>query len=125
MVEGNPTMPCLRRALWRALPLSMLVLSIAPLASPSVRADDPYEITLKGKAFSPDQLKVHAGKTFFIKIKNENDAPAEFESKDLKTEKIVTGHSDILARVKALKPGTYVFFDDYHADETRGIITAE
>ncbi len=112
-------MLCLRGAL-----LCALALVILPVGA---RAEDltAYQIVLKGKAFEPDQLKVPAGKTFFIKVRNDNDAPAEFESKDFRVEKIVAGHSEILARVKALKPGTYTFFDDYHADETRGIITAE
>lgn len=120
-------MLCLRDAPLRALTLSMLAFSIGSFAGQAARAEDPtaYEIVLKGKTFSPDQLKVKAGKTFFIKVRNENDAPAEFESKDVKIEKIVAGHSEILARVKALKPGTYTFFDDYHEDESRGIITAE
>lgn len=112
-------MLCLRGALLCALALLTL-----PVVA---RAEDQtaYQIVLKGKSFEPEQLKVPAGKTFFIKVRNDNDAPAEFESKDFKVEKIVAGHSEILARVKALKPGTYTFFDDYHADETRGIITAE
>lgn len=118
-------MLCLRGALGRALILSGLAVSMTSFVSLPVRAEDPYEIVLKGKTFTPDRLKVQAGKTFFIKVRNENDAPAEFESKDIKVEKIVAGHSEVLARVKALKPGTYTFFDDYHADETRGIITAE
>ncbi|MBK1869816.1 cupredoxin domain-containing protein [Taklimakanibacter albus] len=112
-------MLCLRGALLCALAFVTL-----PVVA---RAEDQtaYQIVLKGKAFAPEHLKVPAGKTFFIKVRNDNDAPAEFESKDFKVEKIVAGHSEILARVKALKPGTYTFFDDYHEDETRGIITAE
>lgn len=115
-------MLCLRRA-----PLCALSLSLLAFAAMAAQAGDQtaYQIVLKGKAFMPDRLEVPAGKTFFITVKNENDAPAEFESKDFKVEKIVAGHSEILARVKALKPGTYTFFDDYHADETRGIIVAQ
>lgn len=116
----------LRGAFLRAVSLSLLALSTLPLAGLIAQAEDQtaYQIVLKGKAFTPERLEVPAGKTFFIKVKNENDAPAEFESKDFKVEKIVAGHSEILARVKALKPGTYAFFDDYHADETRGVIVA-
>ena len=120
-------MLCLRRAPLRALSLLLFAFAAITFAGLTAQAEDPsaYQIVLKGKAFAPDRLEVPAGKTFFIKVKNENDAPAEFESKDFKVEKIVAGHSEILARVKALKPGTYTFFDDYHADETRGIIIAQ
>jgi hypothetical protein len=84
-----------------------------------------YELTLKGQAFTPVELKVPAGEAFIIKLKNENSAPAEFESKDMKFEKIVAGHASIVVRVKALPGGTFEFYDEYHEDATRGTVVSE
>jgi hypothetical protein len=97
---------------------------LAPFAA---QAADPvtYEITLKDQAFTPAELKVPAGTAFIIKLKNENDAPAEFESKDMKFEKVVAGRAEIVVKVKALPKGTFKFVDEYHEDTALGTVVAE
>jgi hypothetical protein len=101
--------------------------SLASLASLAAEAADPmtYEITLKGQAFTPAELKVPAGTAFIIKLKNVNDAPAEFESKDMKFEKVVAGRAEIVVKVKALPKGTFKFVDEYHEDTALGTVVAE
>jgi hypothetical protein len=101
-----------------------LLLSLGGLAA---KAEDSatYEITLKGQTFTPSELKVPAGTAFIIKMKNENDAPAEFESTDMKFEKIVAGHSEIVTRVKPLPGGEFEFYDEYHEDVARGTVVSE
>src|SRR5690242_16263664 len=98
----------LRGAPTRVLGLVVAGLSFLSFASLAAQAKDPvtYEITLKGQAFTPAELNVPAGEPFIISLKNENDAPAEFESKEMKFEKIVAGHSKIIVKVKALPGGT-------------------
>jgi len=120
-------MLCLHGAPKRALILVSGGLSLLAFASLAVEAKDPmtYEMTLKGQSFTPAELKVPAGEPFIIKLKNENDAPAEFESKDMKFEKVVAGHSEILTRVKALPGGEFEFYDEYHEDEARGTVVSE
>ena len=54
---------------------------------------------------------------------NEDDTPAEFESSDLRVEKIVVPGGTIAVTAGPLKPGTYVFFDDYHPDDAKGMLT--
>jgi hypothetical protein len=94
---------------------------------PAARAEDPvaYEIILKDQTFVPAEIKVPAGKPFALKVKNENDRPAEFESADMKIEKIIAGHQEIVARVKAMSPGTYEFVDEYQEDVARGRIVVQ
>jgi Cupredoxin-like domain len=120
-------MLCLHGASTRAFALFVGALSSLSFASLTAEAKDPvtYEVTLKGQAFTPAELKVPAGKSFIIKLKNENDAPAEFESKDMKFEKIVAGHSQILTKVKALPGGEFEFYDEYHEDTARGTVVSE
>jgi hypothetical protein len=117
-------MLCLHGALRRVL---ILVAGSLSLASFAVKAEDSatYEITLKGQTFTPAELKVPAGTAFIIKMKNENDAPAEFESTDMKFEKIVAGHSEIVTRVKPLPGGEFEFYDEYHEDVARGTVVSE
>jgi plastocyanin len=110
--------------------LALFIVAIFPLASfanLAAEAADPatYEITLKDQAFTPAELRVPAGTAFIIKVKNENDAPAEFESKDMKFEKIVAGHAGILVKVTALPGGAFEFYDEYHEDTARGTVVAE
>lgn len=120
-------MLCRYGVLQRALILVACGLSLAVITSFAAAAKDPmtFEITLKGQTFTPAELKVPAGTPFIIKLKNENDAPAEFESKDMKFEKIVAGHSEILAKVKALPGGEFEYYDEYHEDTARGTIVSE
>jgi plastocyanin len=120
-------MLCLHRAPKRVVLFTVATFTLACFASLAAEAADPmtYEITLKGQAFSPAELKVPAGTAFIIKVKNENDAPAEFESKDMKVEKVVAGHAEIVVKVKALPKGTFKFVDEYHEDTALGAVVAE
>ena len=90
-------------------------------------AADPvtYELSIKGKAFSPSEIKVKAGETFRIKLNNDNAVPVELESSALGFEKVVGGNSSILVNVRAQKPGTYKFYDDFHPSESVGHVVAE
>lgn len=120
-------MLCAHGASTRALILMVSGLAFGGFASLAAEAKDPmtYELTLKGQAFSPPELKVPAGEPFIIRLKNENDAPAEFESKEMKFEKVVAGHSEILTKVKALPGGEFEYYDEYHEDTARGTIVSE
>ena len=119
-------MLCPHGASMRALILAVGSFSLVSVAGFAAHADSTtYEITLKGQTFSPARLKVPAGTAFVIRMRNENDAPAEFESTDMKFEKIVAGHSEIVARVKPLPGGEFEFYDEYHEDVARGTVVSE
>jgi len=87
-------------------------------------ADEGYKLTIKDHSFAPSDLTVPAGQRFVIEVENLDPTPAEFESADLRVEKIVVGGGKIVVRAGPLKPGTYKFFDDYHPDAAKGTITA-
>ncbi len=102
-----------------------LLLALSCGAAPAF-ADDMkvYTLTLKDHQFTPTELSVNAGERFRIVVQNQDPTPAEFESSDLRVEKIVVGGGKITVNVGPLKPGTYKFFDDYHPDVAKGTITA-
>jgi plastocyanin len=103
------------------------VLALTVLAAPLARAQDPAEValTIQNNRFSPDEVKVKAGVPFVLVIANKDAGPEEFESKDLRIEKIIPGGKTIRLKMPALKPGAYRFFGDYHAKTAQGRIVAE
>lgn len=118
-------MPANSNELMRATCMSLL--TSAPLFCWAVLpsyADETYKLTIKDHSFVPSNLTVPAGQRFIIEVENLDPTPAEFESSDLRVEKIVVGGGRIVVRASPLKPGTYKFFDDYHPDVAKGTITA-
>jgi hypothetical protein len=103
--------------------LLALALSVG-LAGSRANADELLTLKLKDHQFSPTELTAPAGERFRIEVENLDATPAEFESSDLKVEKIVVGGAKVIVRVGPLKPGVYKFFDDYHPDEAKGTLTA-
>lgn len=106
--------------------LFVVLAGTVPLVGPAA-ADDPktYSLSLKGKTFTPGDLKVPAGQAFIIEFVNENDVPAELESSELGIEKVTPGKGKIVVRVKALDKGSYPFVDEFQEDEAKGNIVAE
>ncbi|MBV8916260.1 MAG: cupredoxin domain-containing protein [Acetobacteraceae bacterium] len=94
------------------------------IAGSSAFAAEPVQLTLKDHRFSPDQVTVPAGERFRIEVVNQDATPAEFESSDLRAEKIVVPGGKITVFAGPLRAGTYSFFDDYHPDEAKGTIVA-
>jgi heme/copper-type cytochrome/quinol oxidase subunit 2 len=107
------------------LSIAALILACPLTAAWGGALADPIELTLKDHKFAPAELTVPAGQKFQIKVTNNDEAPAEFESHDLKVEKIVVPGGTITVTAGPLKPGTYQFFDDYHPDDAKGIVTAK
>jgi plastocyanin len=90
-------------------------------------ADAPPEIalTIEQHQFSPEEIKVKAGAPFVLVITNKDSTPEEFESKDLKMEKVIQGGKTLKVRVPALKAGSYGFVGEYHEKTAKGRIVAE
>ena len=85
---------------------------------------DVFTLALTDHQFVPTELQVPANERFSIEVENRDPTPAEFESNELHIEKIVIGGGKITVSAGPLKPGTYVFFDDYRPDKTKGTIIA-
>ena len=91
------------------------------------QAPTPPEIplTIEQHKFTPTELKVKAGQPFVLVITNKDTTPEEFESKELRVEKVIPANKTLKLRMPALKPGTYKFFGEYHAATAQGRIVAE
>jgi hypothetical protein len=88
------------------------------------RAAEAVVLTIKDHRFMPSEVSVPAGERFRIEVENQDTTPAEFESNDLRVEKIVVPGGKIAVMAGPLKPGIYKFFDDYHPDMANGTMTA-
>ena len=91
------------------------------------KADDAIaiDLTLKDHAFAPKEPTAPAGKPLVITVTNADSTPAEFESKQLKFEKLVPAGGKISVTVRPLEPGRYKFYDDYHEDSTLGYVVVQ
>ena len=100
--------------------------SIMVSPGPTAHAEDAVTInvSLKNHQFQPAELHAPANKVIMIVVKNQDPVPAEFESNMLRVEKVVTAGGTITVRVRALSPGRYRFFDDFHPD-TQGYLVVQ
>jgi len=81
-------------------------------------------ISVKDHHFQPAELHAPANKPLAIHVKNLDKAAMEFESVSLRVEKVVAAGSEGVVNVRALSPGRYEFFDDFH-QETRGVLVVQ
>jgi plastocyanin len=108
-----------RRVLVAAVTLVVLALAVA------AHALDEIPVTIENNRFAPEEIKVKAGAPFVIVVTNKDKTPEEFESKELRIEKVVPPGKTLRINVRALKPGTYPFIGEYHQQTAKGRIVAE
>jgi hypothetical protein len=89
-------------------------------------AQDPaYTLVIKDHQFQPTEIEVPAGQKIAIAVKNNDSTPEEFESIELRREKVVAGGKEIIVYIGPLKPGKYEFFGDFNPKTARGHIIAK
>jgi len=106
--------------------IACVVVALVSVVGAASAADAPQEIplTIEKNQFQPNEVKVKANAPFVLVITNKSARAAEFESKDLRVEKVVPAGKTLNVRIRALKPGTYSFLDDFNQQAT-GRIVAE
>ena len=109
------------RAALCAIALSGAVL----IPAGAVRADDMVAIVIKDHKFEPAEVKVPANKRVTLLVDNQDATSEEFESNEMKVEKIVGGRKQIKVMVGPLKPGRYPFFGEFHEATAQGAVIAE
>lgn len=97
----------------------------AGVGSVAAADETSLEISIKNHRFSPAELHAPADKPITILVKNLDSTPEEFESKDLRVEKVVAGSAEITVRVRPLKPGRYRFAGEYHEATAKGELVVE
>lgn len=96
---------------------------VAPLA---LGAETPeFTIVIKNHRFEPAEVTVPAGQRVKLIIDNQDATAEEFESHELKREKVIAGRTKAIVWVGPLKPGTYPFVGEYHEDTAKGRLIAK
>jgi plastocyanin len=103
--------------------LVSLLIGVIPVLAADPAPEIP--ITIEKNRFQPDEIKVKAGVPFVLVVTNKDATAEEFESKDLRIEKVIAAGKTLKIRIRALKPGVYPFVGDYHQSTAKGRIVAE
>ncbi|AIO32734.1 cupredoxin domain-containing protein [Burkholderia pseudomultivorans] len=95
------------------------------LAGAAYAADLPtFKLEMADGKLNPARIEVPAGQRFKIEIRNTGKGAAEFESVQLRKEKVLAPGADSFVVVAPLSPGEYKFFDDFH-QQAQGVIVAK
>jgi hypothetical protein len=108
-----------------SLNMRWVVAGACALMAGSALADAPVRVVLKDHRLVPAHITVPAGVRFKLELVNQDDTVDEFESYDLKVEKIVVSGATATVNAGPLHPGDYKMFDDYHPDTATGSVTAK
>jgi hypothetical protein len=105
------------RGLWFAM-LAALLTCASLMNHTSAWAEEiaKFEIVARDGRLSPEKLDVPAGVKLRITLRNEGKTPVEFESQELRIEKVVAADAASAVTIQPLKPGTYLMIDEFHAD---------
>lgn len=85
------------------------------LAGAAQAADLPtFKLEMADGKLNPARIEVPAGQRFKIEIRNTGKGAAEFESVQLRKEKVLAPGAESFVVVAPQSPGEYKFFDDFH-----------
>jgi hypothetical protein len=102
-----------------------LVASMSSMGS-SAHADEPaFAIEFNDGVMTPLRIEVPANTRFKINLTNKGKTPAEFESNELRLEKVLAAGSSSTLVIRTLDPGEYKFFDDFHPDAPQAVLVAK
>jgi len=112
------SVPALRRA---------SVLLAGAFLSLNVLAQDvaSFKLTARDGVFEPTVIEVPAGKRFRLEVSNIGKTAMEFESRELKQEKVIPPGGKATVTINALKACEYKFVDEFHEKTGQGRIVAK
>ena len=84
-----------------------------------------FLVQIKNHKFEPAEIEVLANQEFKLIVENTDKTSEEFESADLKKEKLVGAGKKITIFIGPLKPGEYKFFGDFHQKTAQGKIVVK
>ncbi len=103
-----------------------LIIATLPFDAPQAHAEQAVtvHIAVRNNRFEPTEISAPAGQPIVIRIKNLDGKAMEFESVSLRVEKVIAANSEGIVNVRALQPGRYEFFDDFH-QQSRGALVVK
>lgn len=112
---------------WLSSVVSLAAASTWGFGGGVLAADAQTEValTIENHRIQPEEIRVTARTPFVLVIANQDTGPEEFESYDLRIEKVIPAGKTVRLKMPALTPGTYGFVGEYHAQTAKGRIVAE
>jgi plastocyanin len=105
---------------------AVLLASAGFAALPALAADEPeFQLMLENHKFTPERIEIPAGKKVKLLVENKDATAEEFDSDDLRIEKVIGGGSKGTIWVGPLKAGEYKFVGEYHDKTARGVVVAK
>ena len=105
---------------------AVILAGIVGFAAAPVRAEDMVKtIVIKDHKFEPSEVEIPAGVKIRLVVKNEDALPEEFESKQLKLEKVIAGKTEGILVIGPLKPGIYKFVGEFNEKTAKGQIVVK
>jgi len=83
-----------------------------------------FDIVIRNHQFEPSTLEIPAGQKVKLVVHNLDAGPEEFESYELRREKVIAGNSKVIIYIGPLKDGKYPFFGEYNPKTAQGRLIA-
>lgn len=111
----------------RLICLSCLSLAALAMAGVGAQASDlpTFKLEMQDGKLIPPRIEVPAGQRIKIEVHNIGKSAAEFESVELRKEKVLAPGAQSFVVIAPLRPGEYKFFDDFHLNMPQGVIVAK
>jgi plastocyanin domain-containing protein len=94
-------------------------------ALPALADGGEHVLVIQDHRFEPSEIRVPARERVKLVVDNRDPTPEEFESSDLRREKIVPGNSKATIWVGPLPKGEYQFYGEFHESTAQGKLIAE
>jgi plastocyanin domain-containing protein len=107
-----------------ALAAALLAVGAATANAAFAAGEPEFALAIENHRFIPDRIEVPAGKKVKLLVDNRDATPEEFESTQLKVEKVVPAKSKATIFVGPLKPGEYPFIGEFNEKTAHGVIVA-
>lgn len=101
------------------------LVAAAFVASANAEEALSFRIEFKDGQVTPHRLEVPANRRLELELVNVGQSPAEFESLELRKEKVLAPGASSVLVIRGLDPGEYDFFDDFHPDAKPAVLVAK
>jgi hypothetical protein len=95
------------------------------VGSSSAAETATFEVVARDGRLLPERLEVPAGVKLKLTLRNEGKTPVEFENLDLRVEKVLAPNAASFVVIHPLKPGSYRFVDEFHAETGSMLLIAK
>jgi plastocyanin len=97
---------------------------LSPVATQAAETVE-VQVVIKNHRFEPAELRVPAGQKVKLVVHNQDATPEEFESNELKREKVIPAGAKTSIFVGPLAKGRYPFFGEFNQTTAQGVVIAE